>query len=55
MNADGFALLFWAGLAGFVILVIAGGIEWLLSRPSRQWIRRLHQIERGRAAQRGEP
>jgi peptidoglycan/LPS O-acetylase OafA/YrhL len=54
MDADGFALLFWAGVAGLVIVVAAGGVEWLLSRPSRRWIRRLQRIQAGRARQEAE-
>ena len=51
MDADGFALLFWVGLLGVVILVAAGAVEWALSRPDRRWIRRLRRIEAGRQQQ----
>lgn len=41
-------LMFWMGLLGIAILVAAGGVEWLLSRPSRRWLKRLRGIERAR-------
>ena len=49
MDADGIALVFWMSVVGLVIVVLAGGIEAMLSRPSRRWIRRLREIERARA------
>lgn len=49
-DADGFALLFWFAVGGLVLLVAAGGLEVLLSRPSRRWIKRLHELERARIA-----
>ena len=52
MDGNGFALLFWVLVGLFAMLVAAGGVEWLLSRPDRRWLKRLHMIERGRAAQR---
>ena len=48
MDADGIALAFWIFLALFCVLVGAGAIEWMLSRPSRRWLRRLRDIERAR-------
>lgn len=48
MDADGMALMFWVGVAGIAVLVAAGGVEWLLSRPDRRWIKRLHELERAR-------
>lgn len=48
MDADGLALLFWVGLAGIAVLVAAGGLEWLLSRPDRRWLRRMRDLERAR-------
>jgi len=50
--SDGLALLFWAGVAGLVILVAAGAVESFFSLPDRRWLKRLRSIERGRAAQR---
>ena len=47
--SDGIAMLFWAGLAGLVFLVAAGAVEWVLSRPSRAWVRRLRDLERARS------
>jgi len=48
MDADGIALMFWVLVGMGVALVAAGGVEWLLSRPSRRWVRRLRQLERAR-------
>ena len=47
---DGFALMFWVAVGGLVLLVAAGGVEWLLSRPDRRWLKRLHDQERARTA-----
>lgn len=48
MDGDGMALMFWMLVAMFVFLVAAGGIEWLMSRPDRRWIRRLRELEAAR-------
>jgi hypothetical protein len=48
MDADGMALMFWVLVAMGVFLAAAGGVEWLLSRPDRRWIRRLRQLEAAR-------
>lgn len=48
MDADGMALMFWVLLGLFAFLAAAGGIEWLMSRPDRRWIRRLREIEAAR-------
>lgn len=45
---DGLALMFWMAVIGIAALVAAGGVEWALSRPDRQWIRRLRALERAR-------
>lgn len=40
-----------------VVIVVAIVVPWAIAEllaPSRDWLRRLHQIERGRSAQRGE-
>ena len=50
MNADGLALLFWVFVAIAVMLVAAGGVEWLLSRPDRRWLKQLRQLERARVS-----
>lgn len=42
---DGFALLFWFGLAAIVLLVAAGSLERIFTRPNRRWIRRLRELE----------
>lgn len=41
----------------WLVLLALGGaaIELVRARPDRRWLRRLHRIERGRAAQRSEP
>jgi hypothetical protein len=41
-------LLFWVFVGLFAFLVAAGGVEWILSRPDRSWVRRLHSLERAR-------
>lgn len=48
MDADGVALMFWVFVGVAVMLVAAGGVEWLLSRPDRRWLRKLHELERAR-------
>lgn len=48
MDADGLALMFWVAVGGLVLVVAAGGIERLLGRPDRRWIRRLQELERAR-------
>jgi hypothetical protein len=50
MDADGMALMFWVFVGMAVALVAAGGVEWLLSRPGRRWLRQLHQLERARVS-----
>ena len=47
---DGFALMFWVAVGGLVLLVAAGGVEWLLSRPDRRWLKQLRQLERARVS-----
>jgi hypothetical protein len=41
--------MFWVFVGLAVFLVAAGGVEWILSRPDRRWVRRLRSIERARA------
>jgi hypothetical protein len=47
-DPDGLALMIWVLLAIGVLLAAAGSVEWLLSRPSRRWIRKLRELERAR-------
>jgi len=50
MDADGLALMFWVFVGMGVALIAAGGVEWILSRPDRRWLKRLHDQERARIA-----
>ena len=50
MDADGIALAFWLLLGLAAVLIAAGGVERLLSRPDRRWLKRLHELERARIA-----
>lgn len=50
MDADGMALMFWVAVGGLVLLVLAGGLEWLFSRPDRRWIKQLRELEHARVA-----
>ena len=48
MDADGLALMVWLGLFGLVFGFAALAVEHLFNRPSRRWVRRLHELERAR-------
>lgn len=50
MDGNGMALAFWICVGVFAFLVAAGGVEWLLTRPSRRWVRRLRELERARVS-----
>lgn len=52
---DGIALMFWSFIGLMAFLCVAFVIEAVHNFVTdRRWIKRLHSIERGRAAQRGE-
>lgn len=42
---DGVALMLWVLLGVLALLAAAGGIEWMLSRPSREWLRSIRRGE----------
>ena len=48
MDADGIALAFWLLLGLGAVLIAAGAVERVLSRPDRRWLKRLRELEHAR-------